>query len=81
MPKKYAPAQALGRRGKDKPKTLTPAALQQRRTALKQARQKRHPKKPLPPETIAAARHAAQHDDTFHLPPGPVSTEWPDDDE
>ncbi|MEZ5386462.1 MAG: hypothetical protein R3F13_13200 [Prosthecobacter sp.] len=68
MPKKNAAAQALGKRGKNKPKTLTAAALKQRRDALKKARQKRR----LPPETIAAAQALARDDLNFQLPPGPL---------
>lgn len=59
---KNAAAQALGRRGKNKPKTLTPAALQQRISAGF---------KRLPKATIAAAQAAAQDATTFQLPPGP----------
>lgn len=53
--KKNAAAAALGRRGKGKPKTLTPAALHQRRMALVQARAKS-----LPPQEVDLARETAQ---------------------
>lgn len=57
-PRKNRAASALGKRAKGKRKTLTPAALLQRRAALATARSRRHPK-PLD-----------EHD--FQLPPGPV---------
>ncbi len=38
-------AQALGRRAKGVPKTLTPEQREQRRRQLAEARKKRHPKK------------------------------------
>lgn len=65
-PKKNAAAQALGKRGKNKPKTLTPAALQQRRAAGF---------KRLPKATSSAAKQAAQDDHAFQLPPGPLTAD------
>lgn len=58
--KKNAAAAALGRRGKGKPKTLTPAALHQRRMALVQARAKT-----LPPASIELAQETAQDPQTW----------------
>jgi len=58
MPKKNAAAVALGKRAKGKPKTLTPAALQQRRKAgfrKAEALPDQHfqlPPGPLPPKDI-----------------------------
>ena len=58
QPKKNPAAQALGRLGGKKPKTLTPAALQQRRAAGFQRK--------LPRETVAAAREQARDDHYFN---------------
>lgn len=62
-PKKNAAAVALGRRAQGKPKTLTPAALEQRRRAGFKPRR-------LPAATLQAARAAAQDDATFTAPSG-----------
>lgn len=64
-PRKNRAASALGKRAKGKRKTLTPAALLQRRAALAKARAQRHPK-PLD-----------EHD--FQLPPGPMRSQDPDE--
>lgn len=61
-PKKNPAAVALGKRAKGKPKTLTDAALQQRRKAGFK------PKR-LPKSTIEAAKAAARDEATFSAPP------------
>lgn len=63
-PKKNTTAQSLGRLGKNKSKTMTPAALQARRQSGFQRQ--------LPKATIATAQRAAQDETTFTAPPGPL---------
>lgn len=62
---KNAAAVALGKMGKGRKKTLTPAARKQRQEASQKA----------------LAKRLAKDDRHFQLPPGPVREGWDDDEE
>jgi len=68
-PKKNPAAVALGKLAKGKPKTMTPAALAQRRAAGDKASSASFARKILSKATIEAAKAAARDESMFSAPP------------